>query len=212
MITVKTFVFNSFQENTYLLFDESKKCVIVDPGMDSSSEEASLQDYILENQLNPVAMINTHCHVDHVLGCKFVKNTYKVPFITHPDEDPVLKNAVRFGEVFGLQVETPPTPDKYLSQGDKYIFGDSELQIMHVPGHSPGSIALYSAPDNFIITGDVLFRGSIGRTDLPGGDYQTLINNIKSKIMVLPREVKAYPGHGPFTTVGDEYDTNPFLV
>ena len=114
--------------------------------------------------------------------------------------------------MFGLKVETPPTPDKFLDQGEKYIFGNSELQIIHVPGHSPGSIALYSAPDNFIITGDVLFYGSIGRTDLPGGDYQILINSIKSKIMVLPREVKAFPGHGPYTTVGDEYDTNPFLV
>lgn len=212
MITVKTFVFNSFQENTYLLIDESKRCIIVDPGMNTSSEEESLQDYIQQNQLKPVAMINTHCHVDHVLGCRFVKNTYEVPFYVHPDEVPVLDNASVFGELFGLQVETPPPPDKYLNQGDKYLLGDTEFQIMHIPGHSPGSIALYSAPDNLIITGDVLFNGSIGRTDLPGGDYQTLINNIKSKILVLPREVKAYPGHGPYTTVGDEYDTNPFLT
>ena len=212
MITIKTFVFNSFQENTYILFDESKSCIIVDPGMNSSNEETTLQDYILQNKLKPTAMINTHCHIDHVLGCKFVKDTYKVPFYIHPDEVPVLDNAIEFGEMFGLHVEAPPTPDKYLNQGDKYIFGVSELQIMHVPGHSPGSITLYSAPDNFIITGDVLFYGSIGRTDLPGGDYQTLIDNIKSKILVLPREVKAFPGHGPYTTIGDEYDTNPFLV
>jgi glyoxylase-like metal-dependent hydrolase (beta-lactamase superfamily II) len=212
MITVKTFVFNSFQENTYLLFDESNSCIIVDPGMNTSSEEATLQDYIQQNQLRPVAMINTHCHVDHVLGCRFVKNTYEIPFYVHPDEVPVLDNAIGFGELFGLQVDTPPPPDKYLNQGDKYLLGDTEFQIMHIPGHSPGSIALYSAPDNLIITGDVLFNGSIGRTDLPGGDYQTLINNIKSKILVLPREVKAYPGHGPYTTVGDEYDTNPFLT
>jgi glyoxylase-like metal-dependent hydrolase (beta-lactamase superfamily II) len=211
MITVKVFVFNSFQENTYLLFDETNACIIVDPGMSSLHEQSGIREYIAEHQLNPVAMINTHCHVDHVLGCNFVKNTYQIPFYIHPDEEKVLDNATGFGEFFGLQVEIPPAPDHYLDQGQTYTFGSSELQIMHVPGHSPGSIALYSVPDKIILTGDVLFNGSIGRTDLPGGDYRTLIDNIKSKILVLPREVVAYPGHGPYTTIGDEYDTNPFL-
>lgn len=211
MITVKTFVFNAFQENTYLLFDELQNCIIVDPGMNSADEHATLKDYIIKHQLNPVAMINTHCHIDHVLGCNFVKETYKIPFYIHPDEDIILKNAIPFGEFFGLQVDAPPEADKYLKQGDIYTLGNSEIHIIHVPGHSPGSIALYSAPDNFIITGDVLFKNSIGRTDLPGGDYQTLIDNITSKILVLPREVIAFPGHGPYTTIGDEHDTNPFL-
>ncbi len=212
MITVKTFVFNSFQENTYLLSNETKSCIIVDPGMNTSHEQTSLTEYIEQNQLKPVAMINTHCHVDHVLGCNFVKSTFEIPFIIHSDETHVLKNAVRFGEVFGLEVEAPPTPDSYLEQGDIYNLGNSIIQILHVPGHSPGSIALYIASDNLVITGDVLFKGSIGRTDLPGGDYQTLIDHIKSKLLVLPRETIAFPGHGPETTIGDEYDTNPFLV
>lgn len=211
MITVKRFVFNSFEENTYLLFDESKNCLIVDPGMNSSNEEESFIDYIKQNNLNPVAIINTHCHVDHVLGCKFVKNAFQIPLYIHPDETHVLKSAVSFGEFFGLQVDTPPDPDKFLNQDDTYTFGNSKLQIMHIPGHSPGSITLYSNSDNFIITGDVLFNGSIGRTDLPGGDYPTLIKHIKSKLLVLPREVVVFPGHGPYTTIGNEYDTNPFL-
>lgn len=212
MITLKTFVYNSFQENTYLLSDETNSCIIVDPGMNTSNEQIKLTEYIGQNQLKPVAMINTHCHVDHVMGCNFVKSTYNVPFIIHSDETHVLKNAVRFGEVFGLEIKEPPVPDAYLAQGDIYNFGNSSIQILHIPGHSPGSIALYCASDNIIITGDVLFKGSIGRTDLPGGDYQTLIDHIKSKLLVLPRETMAFPGHGPETTIGDEYDTNPFLV
>jgi len=211
MITIKTFVFNSFQENTYLLFDETRNCIIVDPGMNSGNEYAAVQTYISQNMLTPVAMINTHCHIDHVLGCNYIKNTYQVPFFIHAKEVPVLDNAIGFGEFFGLKVEAPPAPDNFLSEDDIYSFGNSKLSILHVPGHSPGSIALYSAPDKFIITGDVLFKGSIGRTDLPGGDYRTLINNIQSKIMVLPREVVAFPGHGPYTSIADEYDTNPFL-
>jgi glyoxylase-like metal-dependent hydrolase (beta-lactamase superfamily II) len=211
MITVKTFVFNAFQENTYLLFDDTKSCIIVDPGMNSSDEQKSLTEYIGQNNLKPIAMINTHCHVDHVLGCNFVKNKYQIPFYIHPEEKPILDNAISFGEFFGLQVDAPPPADKFLEQGENYTFGHSEIQILHIPGHSPGSITLYSVADKFAITGDVLFNGSIGRTDLPGGDYQTLINHIKSRLLVLPREVVAYPGHGPYTTIGDEYDTNPFL-
>ena len=211
MLTVKVLVFNSFQENTYLLSDESKNCILIDPGMNSPNEQTALIEYIKQNDLIPQAMINTHCHIDHVLGCNFVKTKYQIPFYIHQKETPILDNVVGFGEFFGMQVEIPPAPDRYLNQGDSFVFGNSEIQILHVPGHSPGSIALYSVKDNIILTGDVLFRGSIGRTDLPGGDFQTLINHIKSKLLVLPRDIIVYPGHGPHTTIGDEYDTNPFL-
>lgn len=211
MITVKTFVFNSFQENTYILFDETKSCIIVDPGMDSIAEQSILREYIDDYMLIPVAIVNTHCHVDHVLGCNYIKRSFDIPFYIHPHEKPVLENVMSFGEFFGIQVEAPPPPDKFLNHGDMYTFGNSELAIMHIPGHSPGSITLYNVTDKFVITGDVLFKGSIGRTDLPGGDYQTLIDNIRKKLMVLPRDVTAFPGHGPNTTIGNEYDTNPFL-
>lgn len=211
MINIKVFVFNSFQENTFVISDESKDCIIVDPGMSSKEENEELSNYIEEIKLTPIAMINTHCHVDHVLGCKYIKEKYQVPFYIHPLEKMLLERAQDFGSFFGMEVEPPPAADHYLEDNAVYKFGRTEIDIIHVPGHSTGSIALYSKPDASIIMGDVLFRGSIGRTDLPGGDYDTLIRGIKQKILVLPREVIAYPGHGPSTTIGDEYDTNPFL-
>lgn len=211
MINIKVFVFNSFQENTFVISVESNNCIIVDPGMSTKEEKEELSNYIEETKLTPVAMINTHCHVDHVLGCKYIKEKYQIPFYIHPDEKMLLERAQDFGDFFGMEVEPPPAADYYLEDNSVYKFGDTELNIIHVPGHSTGSIALYSKPDASIIMGDVLFRGSIGRTDLPGGDYDTLIRGIKQKILVLPREVIAYPGHGPSTTIGDEYDTNPFL-
>lgn len=212
MITIKPFVFNPFQENTFVLFDETKECVIVDPGMNSDEENNALEEYIREQNLQPVAMLNTHCHVDHVLGCKFVKEKYDVPFYIHAAESPILERTSEFAAFFGMQVETPPPADRFLEEQDTFRFGDSALKLLLVPGHSPGSLALYSEPDRFVIAGDALFRGSIGRTDLPGGDYDTLINNIKTKLLSLPREVTVFSGHGPSTSVGAEHDTNPFLT
>jgi glyoxylase-like metal-dependent hydrolase (beta-lactamase superfamily II) len=211
MLSIKTFVFNAFQENTYIAYDGSGECVIIDPGMSTTFEREQLSRFIDESHLLPIAMINTHCHVDHILGCPYIKEKYNLPFYTHPDEKMQLEHAVDFGIFFGIEVETPPPSDHYLDEGSVYRFGKTELSVAHVPGHSPGSITLYSESDKVIITGDVLFRGSIGRTDLPGGDYDTLINGIKSKLLTLPPDVLVYPGHGPSTTIGAEYDTNPFL-
>lgn len=211
MINLKTFIFNPFQENTYVLNDESKECIIIDPGMYTSEEQQELDNYIKLNQLVPKAIVNTHCHVDHVLGCRYLKNKYNIPFYIHKPELPVLEDAVRFGEFFGLELEKPPPPDFFLTEEQEYCFGNSTLQILHVPGHSEGSVALYSITDNLILTGDVLFYGSIGRTDLAGGNYNTLINSIQEKIMPLPKNTVVFPGHGPKTTIQHEYDTNPFL-
>ncbi|MBN1597940.1 MAG: MBL fold metallo-hydrolase [Bacteroidales bacterium] len=212
MINIKSFIFNDFQENTFILSDETKECIIIDPGMSSSTEEEIIDNYIKENKLKPVAMINTHCHVDHILGCNIVKRKYSLPFYTHEEEIPLLEHAPEMGSIFGIEMESPPIPDKFLKNNDVFIFGNSEIIIYHVPGHSPGSLAFHNIPGEFVITGDVLFNGSIGRTDLPGGDYNTLLNSIRNKLMVLPRQTTAFPGHGDSTTIGKEYDTNPFLI
>jgi hydroxyacylglutathione hydrolase len=212
MLTVKTFVFNDFQENTYLLYDHTLACCVIDPGMNSESERMEFDDFILQHKLKPGEIINTHCHVDHVLGCKYLKSRYNIPFYIHMKEIDVLEKAQLYGNFFGLKVETPPSPDHYVEEGETFKIGESELKFFHVPGHSEGSIALYCATDRILITGDVLFRGSIGRTDLPGGDYTTLIKSIKTKLMTLPGNVDVYPGHGAKTTIENERNSNPFLI
>jgi hydroxyacylglutathione hydrolase len=211
MIRIKIFVFNAFQENTYLLFDETKHCLIIDPGCNTQKEKKVLADFIDNEQLVPKSLILTHGHIDHVLGCKFVIDKYKVPFYAHKEDVSLIENADKMGAFFGLEVEPPPIPDSFLVDGQTFAFGNSSLLISHIPGHSPGSITLYSTESKFVLTGDVLFNGSIGRTDLPGGNFDTLIEGIKSKLLVLPEEVAVYPGHGPATTIGHEFDNNPFL-
>jgi hydroxyacylglutathione hydrolase len=211
MIRIKVFVFNAFQENTYILSDETKQCIIFDPGCNDQKEKKELTDYIENEQIIPKATINTHGHIDHVLGCKFIIEKYKTPYYAHRDEIAVIEKAKEMGVFFGIEVDQPPTPDFFLSDGQIFAFGNSTLLISHVPGHSPGSITFYSRDDSFVLTGDVLFSGSIGRTDLPGGDFNTLIKGIKSKLLVLPRDVIVYPGHGPNTTIGNEMDSNPFF-
>lgn len=212
MITIKTFEFNAFQENSYVLHDETKECLFVDPGCSDDPEREEMRSYIRENGLKPVAMVNTHCHVDHILGCRFIKDLYNIPFYFNKDDELLLIRAKEQGVFFGLTLEEPPKADFFLEDGQKILFGKSTLDIFYVPGHSAGSVALYSSSDSFVITGDALFKGSIGRTDLPGGNYQQLITSIRSKLLVLPRNVLVFPGHGPHTTIGDEYDTNPFLI
>ncbi|MGD2035111.1 MAG: MBL fold metallo-hydrolase [Bacteroidales bacterium] len=211
MLSIKSFVFNPFQENTYLLSDETKECIIIDPGISSDAEEKELSNYIDSNDLHPSAIYNTHCHVDHILGCDRLKQLYQIPFYAHESEKILIEGAQSFAEFFGMSIEKPPYPDKIISEQDRVRFGDSGLDIFHVPGHSPGSLVFYSGESKLAITGDVLFQGSIGRTDLPGGDYNLLIEGIRSKLLHLPKETVIYPGHGPVSTIGTEHDTNPFL-
>lgn len=212
MITIKTFIFNPFQENTYVLSDNTNNCIIIDAGVSSDYEEQVFSDYLKKNKLVPQALYNTHCHVDHVLGCNRIKEAYKIPFYAHESEKALIDSAKSFAEFFGMSVEQPPHPDHTISEEDKIRFGESELDIFHVPGHSPGSLVFYNEENRLAITGDVLFKGSIGRTDLPGGNYTELINGIKSELMTLPKDTVLYPGHGPTSTIGNEYDTNPFLL
>jgi hydroxyacylglutathione hydrolase len=212
MIEIKIFTFNAFQENTFLLYDDTGSAVVVDPGMNSPQEKEVFTSFIAEKEVRLEAILNTHCHFDHVLGCRFLKEKFDIPFLCEEREVSLLENAGMFGEFFGIEVEPPPMPDRYITEGETFRFGNSELRLLLVPGHSPGSLSLYSEKDMFVITGDALFAGSIGRTDLPGGNYQTLIKNIQTKLLTLPRDVAVYPGHGPSTTIGYEHDTNPFLT
>lgn len=211
MIQVQSFVFNPFQENTFILFDETKEAIIVDAGCFTSNEENMLNSYLAEYKLKPVKTVNTHCHVDHIVGVNYVKNTFNIPFFASKPEEYFVASSVQQAAMFGLNLDKPPKIDSYITEGDTVGFGNSSLKVISVPGHSAGSIALYAEEEQFIIVGDVLFDGSIGRTDLPGGDYGTLINSIKNKLMTLPGNVRVFPGHGPVTTIKKEYDTNPFL-
>jgi len=211
MITVKTFIFSEFQVNTYVLSDESGQCIIIDPGCNNARQQAELSGYIGDQQLLPVMLINTHGHIDHVAGDRFVTNAFNIPLAIHEKDIFFLEKALKFAEFFAMGAEQPPAPDRLLKEGDEIRFGNSVLSVYHVPGHSPGSVVLYAMEDNLVIAGDVLFKGSIGRSDLPGGDHDTLIRGITGKLMTLPRDTVVYPGHGPSTTIGYEYDTNPFL-
>jgi hydroxyacylglutathione hydrolase len=212
MIKVQKFVFNPFSENSFLLYDETGECVLADMGSYTVDEKKKVLYFIENNRLKPVMIVNTHCHVDHVLGNSFFKNKFKIINAAHADDEFLLENAVETGRIFGLEVEAPPKSDVYLQEGKRLSFGNSFLEVLHVPGHSPGSVALYSKDDNFILTGDVLFNGSIGRTDLPGGDYDTLIRSIREKLLELPDDVLVYCGHGAETTIGEEKVSNPFLL
>jgi hydroxyacylglutathione hydrolase len=211
MIRVQRFVFNPFQENSFLLFDDTGECILVDMGSYTVEEKRKVLHFIESNRLKPVMIVNTHGHVDHILGNSFFSNKFKIKSAAHSLDDFLLENAVETGRMFGLEVEQPPGTDIYLQEGIDLSFGDSFLEVFHIPGHSPGSIALYSKDDSFVIVGDVLFNGSIGRTDLPGGDYDTLIGSIREKLLTLPDDVRVYSGHGPETTIGEERQNNPFL-
>ena len=211
MIKVQKFVFNPFQENSFLLYDETGDCILVDMGSYTVEEKKQVLYFTDNNRLNPVKIVNTHCHVDHLLGNSFFKNKFKAQVAAHAADEFMLASSVEHGSIFGFEVEAPPEIDEYPEEGKPFFFGSSTLEILHVPGHSPGSIALYSMKDNFVISGDVLFSGGIGRTDLPGGDYHTLIRSIREKLMILPPDTVVYCGHGPETTIGEESRTNPFL-
>ncbi len=211
MIQIETLVFNSFQVNTYLVRDESGRCLVVDPAFYTPEEVRAFDTYISENGLKVTGQINTHGHVDHVLGVLHMKSTYNCPFRAHLEETGLIKNAPLMGDMFGLSVEPIEGIDKPIEDNDMISLGNQTLQAILVPGHSPGSLAFYSAEGGFVITGDALFQGSIGRTDLPGGDYDTLIKSIRSRLLILPPETIVYPGHGASSTIGDEATGNPFL-
>ena len=212
MIQIYSFTFNAFEENTYILYDETKECVIIDPGCYDKSEKQTLTRFIETNKLQVKYLLNTHCHIDHVLGNAFVKHTYGVDLYIHQADEPVLRAVINYAPSYGFVQYEATEADHYLNEGDIVKFGNSSLAVLFVPGHAPGHIALYNKEQQFCIGGDVLFQGSIGRTDLPGGDFKTLINSIRTKLFPLDNEVTVYPGHGDPTTIGEEKKYNPFLT
>ncbi|HTF06258.1 MAG TPA: MBL fold metallo-hydrolase [Bacteroidia bacterium] len=211
MITLKSFTFNPFSENSYILSDETGECVIIDPGCYTSEEEQELAEYIALNSLKPVKLLNTHCHVDHVFGNLFVAEKWKLGLEMHKLDVPVLESFAKVCQMYGFPGGPQPEPAHFFEDGDPIKFGNSTLDILFTPGHSPGSVCFYSQPDKLVIGGDVLFQGSIGRTDLPGGNFETLEHSIRTKLYTLPDDVEIYPGHGPATTVGAEKRSNPFV-
>lgn len=212
MTNVIKLTFNPFQENTYIVYDDSKECIIFDPGCYHGHEREELAQTIERQQLKPVQLINTHCHVDHVFGNRFVHETYGLPLACHEGELPVLAAVEQACMMYGIPYpDKSPEPERYLKAEEIIRFGETELKALFTPGHSPASLSFYCEQDQFVIGGDVLFRESIGRTDLPGGDHATLLDSIRRTLFVLPDEVVVYPGHGPQTTIGYEKANNPFL-
>jgi glyoxylase-like metal-dependent hydrolase (beta-lactamase superfamily II) len=209
MLTIKLFCFNDFSENT-LIIQNQPDCMIVDPGCYQSGEVEELIGYLTENKLRPVCIVNTHCHVDHVLGVDKIKNHYHIPFIIGKNETAVLKSVKLFAPVYGFTGYVEPEPDRLIGEGEILTLGSQRWEVLEVPGHSPGHIALLNREEFICISGDVLFNQSIGRTDLPGGNYDTLIDSIRNKLFTLPDETRIIPGHGPETTVRDEKKFNPF--
>ncbi|WP_031525618.1 MBL fold metallo-hydrolase [Dyadobacter crusticola] len=211
MIRVKDFTFNPFSENTYVLYDETGESVIIDPGCYENSEVEELAGFIEANNLKPVHIINTHAHIDHVLGVAALKRKYNIPFSLHQLDEPLLKAVKTYASNYGFHRFDEPELDNYLKEGEVFRFGSSSLEIVFVPGHAPGHIAFVSHEDRFVIGGDVLFRLSIGRTDLPGGNHATLLESIRTKIFTLPEDYTVYAGHMDPTTVGFEKKNNPFF-
>ncbi len=210
MLNVAAFTFNPFQENTYVLHD-GKQAILVDPGCSNSAEERELEGWLAENGLETVRLVLTHAHIDHVLGCAWAHERYALLPELHRDDLPLLRMAPRQGELYGVPCDPSPEPERFIAEGDIIRLNDHELKVLFVPGHAPGHIALYSEAQRFVVSGDVLFQGSIGRTDLPGGDYDTLIRSIKEQLLPLGDDVRVYSGHGPETTIGRERRMNPFL-
>ena len=212
MLTIKQFTFNPVQENTYVIFNDSGACAIIDPGCYFDYEYKELTEFIDKNDLLPKCLLNTHCHLDHVFGNRQVAERYKLKLQMHPNEKKLFDYAPVSGEMWGLPFKNYEGEILYINEGNQVAIGEDQLEIFLTPGHSPGSITFYSSKDKFAISGDVLFRSGIGRTDLPGGDCDTLITSIQTKLFSLPDDVVVYSGHGPETTIGDEKRSNPFLI
>ncbi|SJZ79217.1 MBL fold metallo-hydrolase [Sediminibacterium ginsengisoli] len=212
MLSIKSFEFSPIQENTYLLYDDQGKAIIIDPGCYFGVEHETLKNFITRNGLSPVQLLNTHCHLDHVFGNKWVHEQYGLELYLHPEEEQVLAYAPTAGIRWSLPFDNYEGPLHFLEAGDTVTLGNSTLKVLFTPGHSPGSICFYSEEQGFVIGGDVLFYESIGRTDLPLGDHETLLRSIREQLFTLPDNTVVYPGHGRSTTIGYEKRNNPFLL
>jgi hydroxyacylglutathione hydrolase len=212
MLQIQSFIFSPIQENTYILYNELKECIIIDPGSYFDEEKDAMKTFIEQKQLVPKMLLNTHSHLDHVFGNKFIAETYGLQLQLHEKEKAVLEFAPVSGLKYNMPFDNYTGELIFLKEGDKIILGTDELEVFETPGHSPGHIIFYCRKQNFVISGDVLFQRSVGRTDLPGGSHQTLLNSINKKLLVLPDETTVYSGHGAVTTIGEEKKYNPFLI
>lgn len=211
MIHVQKFTFNPFQENTYILYNDDKQAIIIDPGMYDLAEQNIFFNFIDKNQLQPVLLLNTHTHLDHIFGNEAVLNKYDIQYGFHKEDTPVFNAAVSAAIYYGVDLKKPRNPDFYIEENKSILLGDDRIDVLFTPGHSPGSVSFYVAKQHLILVGDVLFQMSIGRTDLPGGNYETLIQSIHTQLISLPPHTIVYSGHGPETTIGLEKMNNPFL-
>lgn len=211
MLNIQRFTFNPFQVNTFILWDETKECAIVDAGCYGPAEQAEITNFISKHNLKPVRLINTHCHIDHIAGVAFISRNYGLEFEAHEGGIRLIRHAEKAGFIYGFDNLETIDPKVLLKEGDVIRFGNSELSVIETPGHADGSVCFISHSEKFVITGDVLFHQSIGRSDLPTGNYDVLMKSIREKLLTLPPEYKVYPGHGPETTIGYEDYSNPFL-
>jgi len=213
MLKIKIFTFNLFSENTFILWDhETKEAAVIDPGTSSNEEEKILSNFISDEKLIVKYLINTHCHIDHILGCRFVKEKYKPVYFAPENDLPLLDHAQQQALMFNISLEDPPKPDEFISEQLELFLGKIKMNFLFTPGHTPGEFCVYLEKEKICIVGDVLFNESIGRTDLWGGDYNTLIKSIETKLLTLPDNVIIYSGHGDSSTIGYEKQNNPFLV
>lgn len=211
MLQVKSFEFSPIQENTYILYNEFNSCIIIDPGCYFDDEKETLANFIDKMNLTPKMLLNTHCHLDHVFGNKYVAEKYGLLLRIHEGEKQVLEFAPASGLLYNMPFDNYSGELDFIKEGETISMDNDSLEVLLTPGHSPASLSFYDKKDGFVISGDALFKQSIGRTDLPGGDYDTLIESIEKQLLTLPDATRVYSGHGPATTIGDEKRNNPFL-
>lgn len=211
MTQIKIFHFNDLEVNTFVIWDETGECVVIDAGCATDYECKALADFISENGLKPVHLLSTHYHIDHILGNKFVSETYQIPVTAHAAGEIFWKHGDLFASSFGVDRRELIAPDKFLKDGDVVVFGAGQLKVLYTPGHADGSVCFYNEKEGYVIVGDVLFYGSIGRTDLPSGNYDAIKKSIHEKLFTLPDDTVVYPGHGPKTAIGFEKMNNPYL-
>lgn len=208
---IQAFTFNPFSENTYVLYDQTGECIVLDPGCAYPDEEAELAQFIKTKNLTVKHILLTHAHIDHILGCDFVHKTYGVGITMHKDDLFMLQRGPQMGMMYGVPVKQAPEPEAFLEEGDIFRFGETELDVLFTPGHSPGSITFVHKDSKSVLSGDVLFQGSVGRWDLPGGNQEVLLENIRTKLFALPDDFQVYSGHGNPTSIGVEKKFNPFF-
>ncbi len=212
MLKLKSFTVNPFQQNTYIIWDSNNIAAIIDPGNSNNLENTMIKKFISENNLKLSRLLLTHAHIDHIMGNKFIFDEYGLLPEVHPDDVFFIDALMQTASMYGVNCEESPKAEKFLTDNQTIQLGELAIKCIHTPGHSPGSITFYFEKEKVMISGDVLFNGSIGRTDLPKGDFDTLINSIKTKLFPLGDDVKVYSGHGPATTIGNEKQSNPFLT